>query len=166
MNRKISEMVSQYNNLRKLFDNAAIDVQGQITYQMQEIRKKIWNLFAESENNSTIIFNSASDLSSVINILLDSGKIFGIGWVRRTTSKSNPNKTAGSVDVLTVKKVHGYVKGTMGGKKAMDDILAGRVTLWVANGELQRDGYGNWRSIYAIDVKSIHINGVVNIEIQ
>lgn len=166
MNQQIAEMVSQYNRLRELLENSSENVKVESLKKMQNIRQSLWDIFSKTPDQSVIMFNSASDLSGAINILFDSGKIFGIGWVRKTTSKSNPSKIAGSVDTLTVKKVKGYVKGTSGGKKAMEDIMAGRVTIWVSNGKLQNEGYGNWRSIYVKDIRSININGVVNVAIQ
>ena len=34
------------------------------------------------------------------------------------------------------------------------------MTRWVADGTLKSEGYGNWRTIYAADIKGIRLAGV------
>jgi len=158
----ISNVAAKYNRLKfEILPHASTDVMESTKAEMKKLRDGLWSAISGVPNGQKIIFNSQQELASVVSILLDTGKILGLDWVRKSTSKSDPTKTAGSVDTLTVKKVNGYVKGTSGGKKALEDAMSGRVTLWVANGSLQKEGFGNWRSIYVSDIKAIRLGGNV-----
>lgn len=155
------DSAAKYNRLKlEILPNVSPQVAISTKNEMRSIRDSLWATFASVPDNTRIVFNNPQELTNVINILLDTGKIFGIDWKRKTTSSSDPTKIAGSIDTLRVKKVNGYVKGTEGGKKALGDTLNDRVTLWVATGELYNEGYGNWRSIYVKDVKAIRLNGI------
>ena len=158
----VVDLVLKYNELKNsvLPLASSKDVAHNAQNEIRKIRDGLWNSFANIEPDGVVSFNSPQEIAGVISILLDTGKIFGIRWKRKTTSKSKPAKVAGSIDTLTVKKVSGYVKGTSGGKKHLEDVQKGRVTLWVANGGLQDEGFGNWRTIYAKDIQGSCLGGV------
>ena len=164
----VTDVVARYNTLKRdILPFASKEVEVSTRKEMAKMRNALWVTLASIPNDQHIVFNSPVEVISVVSMLLDTGKIFGLDWKRKTNSKSDPTKVAGSIDTLTVKKVNGYVKGTSGGKKAVEDTLADRMTLWVANGKLYSEGYGNWRTIYGEDVKGIHLGGVqVVIEIM
>lgn len=154
----IGEVVAKYNRLKNdVLPYAGEAVQEQTKQEMRLLRNGLWDTLVNTK--ATIRFNSEQELANTIYVLLDTGKIFGIDWVRKTTSSSDPTKKAGMVDTITVKKVNGYVKGTSNGEKQLKDALAGRVTLWVAKGYLMGEGYGNWRSVYAKDIQAITLGG-------
>lgn len=158
--KTVSEIVAQYNSLKtKVMPHASPSVERSVKKQMAELRNTLINTFVQFNPDNVIAFEYPHELISVIELFQDTGLIFGISWRRKTSSKSNPEKVAGSIDTMTVKKVNGYVKGTSGGKKQMENVLNDRLTLWVANGKLQNEGNGNWRTIYAKDLYSINIKG-------
>lgn len=156
----VADVAVRYNSLKNdIMPFASPVVAKDAKREMRKLRDGLWQTLASMDPGKIVVFNSPLEVISVVSILLDTGKIFGISWRRKTTSKSNPAKIAGSIDTLTVKKVNGYVKGTSGGKKQFEDVLSDRLTLWVANGELQGNGYGNWRTIYAQDIKGVSLGG-------
>jgi hypothetical protein len=152
----ITEKVSQYGQLKSNISNLPQEAQKLAQNNIKQIRNDI---VKEIQYTNELNFNNALEIHNFVDLLLDTGKFMSVDWIRKTTSKSNPSKTAGSIDTLTVKKVEGYVKGTSNGTKMIDNFLMGRLTLWVANGGLQKGGQGNWRTIYAKDVKAVNFMG-------
>lgn len=118
------------------------------------LKNSIANAF-KAQDGSSIVFNNEQQSAGLLDVLFDTGKIFSISWIRKTNSKSPDGKKAGEVDVMTIKKPQGYVKGTSEGKKQAENIINGRVAIWVCDGKLRDDGFGNWRTIYAKDITSI-----------
>ena len=152
---KLAEAIGKYNRMKyNVLPHCSPVVARRTKLEMKTLRDSIWNTIASTKS---IEFANTQELAATISILLDTGKIFGLDWRRRTDSKTDPLKTKGTIGTLTVKKVDGYVKGTDGGKKLLSDIENGRVTLWVSNGTLYSEGYGNWRTIYAEDVTAIKL---------
>ena len=151
------EKVSQYGQLKSNMSNLPQEAQIKVQENLKQIRNEIVKEIQSNTNGFT--FNNALEVYNFVNVILDTGKFMSIDWIRRTNSKSDPTKIAGSIDTLVVKKVEGYVKGTSNGTKMVENFLSGRLTVWVANGELQKEGFGNWRTIYAKDVQAINVMG-------
>lgn len=159
------EKVSQYGQLKSNMSNLPQEAQIKVQENLKQIRNEIVKEIQSNTNGFT--FNNALEVYNFVNVILDTGKFMSIDWIRRTNSKSDPTKISGSIDTLVVKKVEGYVKGTSNGTKMVENFLSGRLTVWVANGELQKEGFGNWRTIYAKDVKSVNVMGKkVNIRMK
>ncbi len=134
--------------------------------ESSELKGKIVNAF-KSQDCCSLLFSNEQQVAGLLDVFFDTGQIFSIGWVRKTDSKSPDGKKAGEIDVMTIKKPKGYVKGTSGGKKQVENILNGRVAVWVCDGKLRNDGYGNWRTVYAKDIIAITFGGsTVGIEIK
>ncbi len=159
------EKVSQYGQLKSNMSNLPQEAQIKVQENLKQIRNEIVKEIQSNTNGFT--FNNALEVYNFVNVILDTGKFMSIDWIRRTNSKTDPTKISGSIDTLVVKKVEGYVKGTSNGTKMVENFLSGRLTVWVANGELQKEGFGNWRTIYAKDVKSVNVMGKkVNIRMK
>lgn len=163
----LSEAILQYQALGRQLETARSDVQANIKQQRTKLRDQVIATLTSVSGHYSVVLDNPQEVISTLYMLMDTNKFFSISWKRKTTSKSKPNKAAGSIDSMVIRKVQGYVKGTTGGQKSMDDTLAGRITVWVANGTLQSEGFGNWRTVYAKDITAIHMNGVeVSVSIQ
>lgn len=154
--RTLSQEIGKYNALMQQMTTAAYA-------EMDNIQKTIWNTFKQcGERNEIISFSTPQELSCAIHILMKNNQFMSISWRRKTTSKSDPSKVAGSIDTMTIRKVEDgkYIKGTTEGKRAVQDIMAGRICVWKSDGKLRNDGYGNWRTVYANDIEYVKIEGV------
>lgn len=159
---QLSEAILKYYTMKfVLLPNSAPSVAKKVKEEMKEVRENVWISLAEIKEGQIVKFDNPMELAGTLDLLHDTGRFFGVDWKRRTTSKNDPTKQAGDIGTMAVKKVNGMVKGTTGGAKAFQDLMAGRVTLWACKGKLYQDGFGNWRSIYASDVVGLRLKGKV-----
>lgn len=144
----LSEAVGKYQALKSAGHNKdAATLKSSIAKTVQQ------------NDGNTLVFSNPQEVASLIDVLFDTGQIFSISWVRKTNSSKPEGKKAGEVDVMTIKKPSGYVKGTSNGAKQAKNIIAGRVAVWVCNGKLQDGGFGNWRTPYAKDIVALSFGG-------